>query len=85
MYVDVQSDFVRLSTRLCIPLFRHVPPLPVIQGAQALIDVGPIAYVMDVPNLLAVPAAMLRQRVGHLPSADQMRAESCIEFMFRGY
>ena len=35
LYVDVQSDFVRLSTRWCIPLSLHLPPKPVIQGAQA--------------------------------------------------
>ena len=36
LYVDMQSDFVRLSTRLCIPLRRHRSDLAVIQGAQAL-------------------------------------------------
>ncbi|HJV00574.1 MAG TPA: CcdB family protein [Burkholderiaceae bacterium] len=85
LYVDVQSDFVRLSTRWCIPLYRYLPPRPIIQGAQALIEVDRQQYVMDVPNLLAVPASLLRQQVGRLSSSDQLVAESCIEFMLRGY
>lgn len=85
LYVDVQSDFVRLSTRWCIPLSLHVPPRPIVQRAQALIEVDHQEYVMDTPNLLAVPASLLRQRAGRLTSGDQLIAESCIEFMLRGY
>lgn len=85
LYVDVQSDFVRLSTRWCIPLALHVPPRLIVQGVQALIQVDQQQYVMDTPNLLAVPASLLRQQAGHLSPSDQMIAESCIEFMLRGY
>ena len=85
LYVDVQSDFVRLSTRWCIPLQRHVPSRPIVQGAQALIEVDQHEYVMDTANLLAVPAVLLRQRAGRLSSSEQLSAESCIEFMLRGY
>jgi hypothetical protein len=85
LYVDVQSDFVRLSTRWCIPLSRHVPPRAIVQGVQALIEVDQRQYVMDTPNLLAVPASLLRQPAGRLSSSDQLIAESCIEFMLRGY
>ena len=85
LYVDVQSDFVRLSTRWCIPLRRHVPAWLIVQGAQALIDVGGQEYVLDTASLLAVPASLLRQRVGRLSSSEQSSAESCIEFMLRGY
>ena len=85
LYVDVQSDFVRLSTRWCIPLLRHVPSRPIVQGAQALIEVDRQEYVMDTANLLAVPAILLRQRAGRLSSSEQLRAESCIEFMLRGH
>lgn len=85
LYVDVQSDFVRLSTRWCIPLSLHIPPRPIVQGAQAVIAVDRHEYVMDTPNLLAVPASLLRRRVGRLSASDQLIAESCIEFMLRGY
>ncbi len=85
LYVDVQSDFVRLSTRWCIPLLRHVSLRPIIQGTQALIEVNQQEYVMDTANLLAVPASLLRQRAGRLSSSDQLIAASCIEFMLRGY
>jgi hypothetical protein len=85
LYVDVQSDFVRLSTRWCIPLSRHVSPRPIMQGAQALIKLGQQEYVMDTPNLLAVPASLLHQQAGRLSSSEQLSAESCIEFMLRGY
>ncbi len=85
LFVDVQSDFVRLSTRWCIPLSLHVPLRPIVQGAQALIEVDQLEYVMDAPNLLAVPASLLRQHAGRLSASDQLVAESCIEFMLRGY
>lgn len=85
LYLDVQSDFVCLSTRWCLPLFRHVPARPVVQGAQAVIVVNQQEYVLDAANMLAVPAVLLRRCVGHLSSSDQLVAESCIEFMLRGY
>ena len=85
LYVDVQSDFVLLSTRLCIPLYRHVPPRPLLQGAHGLVEVGPHNYVLDTPNFLAVPNALLRLRAGRLSSSEQLMAESCIDFMLRGY
>lgn len=85
LYVDVQSDFVRVSTRWCLPMFLPAAAQPLIQGAQAVISVGGTAYVLDAPNLLAVPASLLRQRAGRLSSGDQLLAESCIEFMLRGY
>jgi hypothetical protein len=85
LYLDVQSDFVRLSTRWCIPLLRQVPNRPIVQGAQAVIDVGQQEFIMDTPNLLAVPTTLLRQSAGRLLPADQLIAESCIEFMLRGY
>lgn len=84
LYVDVQSDFVQLSTRLCIPLRRRTA-LPLIQGAQVIIRVSQHDYVLDTPNLLAVPALLLRQQAGRLSSTDQLLAESCMEFMLRGY
>ena len=76
LHVDVQSDFVRLSTRWCIPLSRHLPPKPFIGRQQ---------YLLDTPNLLAVPASLVRQQAGRLSSNEQLIAESCIEFMLRGY
>ena len=85
LYIDVQSDFVRLSTRWCIPLSLHVPPRAIVQDVQAVIEFDRRAYVMDTPNLLAVPASLLRQHAGRLSTGDQMIAESCIEFMLRGY
>lgn len=84
-YVDVQSDFVRLSTRWCIPLRHHVSACPIMRGVQAIIEVNHQEYVMDGPNLLAVPASLLRQKAGRLSAGDQLIAESCIEFMLRGY
>lgn len=85
LFVDVQSDFVRLSTRWCIPLSRHVPSRPIVRGAQAVIEVNDQEFVMDTANSLAVPASLLRQKAGRLASSDQLIAESCIEFMLRGY
>jgi hypothetical protein len=50
-----------------------------------VIEVDQRQYVMDTPNLLAVPASLLRQRAGRLSASDQLIAESCMEFMQRGY
>src|SRR5471032_138648 len=85
LYLDVQSDLVSLSTRWCIPLSIHVPLRPIIQGAQALIAVDGWEYVMDTPNLLTVPARLLRQQAGRLATNGQLIAAACIEFMLRGY
>ena len=85
LYVDVQSDFVLLGTRSCIPLYRHEAGRPILSNVQALLEVKHQSYVMDTTNMLAVPATMLRQNVGRLSSGDQLIAESCIEFMLRGY
>lgn len=85
MYVDVQSDLVTLSTRWCIPLFRHVTRGLIVQGSQAVIGIARQDYVLDTPNLLAIPTNLLRQRRARLSSSEQLIAESCIEFMLRGY
>lgn len=84
LYVDVQSDSVQLSTRLCIPM-RLRTKVPLIQGARHVIKVNKLEYVLDTPNLLAVPAVLLRQHAGRLSSTDQLLTESCMEFMLRGY
>ncbi len=84
-YLDVQSNFVQTSTRWCVPLFLHAPSRPIILGAQVLIEIGGQEYVLDAPNLLAVPAVLLRQKAGQLAPGDQLRVEACIEFMLRGY
>jgi hypothetical protein len=56
-----------------------------VQGAQALVEIGDADFVMDTPNLLAVPARLLRQPAGRLSVKEQLNAESCIEFLLRGY
>jgi hypothetical protein len=84
-FVDVQGNLVRLSTRWCIPLMRRVSAMPVLPGIQAAIEFQDHPYLMDTGNLLAVPAVLLQRSRGRLSSDDQFRAESCIEFMLRGY
>lgn len=84
-YLDVQSDFVQTSTRWCIPLALHARSQPILAGAQALIEIDRQAYVLDAPNVLAVPAVLLRQKIGTLAPDDRIRTETCIEFMLRGY
>jgi hypothetical protein len=84
-YVDIQSNFVRLSTRWCIPLLRRRPGMITLHGVQALVDFQDRQYLMDTGNLLAVPATLLQRSTGRLSSNEQLLAESCIDFMFRGY
>ncbi len=85
LYLDVQSDLVSTATRWCIPLRPQVPGQPVVQRAQGLVDIAGNRYVIDTPNLLAVPAALLRIAVSRLGASDQSIAEASIEFMLRGY
>ena len=42
-------------------------------------------YLPDTGNLLAVPVSLLKRSTGRLSSSEQLLAESCIEFMLRGY
>ena len=53
--------------------------------AQWTVTVDEQSWVVDAPNILAVPKAMLREHRGRLGSADQLRVESAIDFMLRGY
>jgi hypothetical protein len=84
-YIDVQSDLVRLSTRWCIPLLRRKPAMLALPGVQALIKFHEQQYLMDTGNLLAVPALLLQRSTGRLSSDQKFLADSCIEFMLRGY
>lgn len=84
-YLDVQSDLVSTATRWCIPLLIANPGFPVAIRAQGVLNLLGDSYVMDTPNLLAVPAALLRHSVGRLGPPDQAMAEASIEFMLRGY
>ena len=59
LFLDVQSDLVSTATRWCIPLLQARPGEPVVGRAQGLLSVAQVSYLMDTPNLLAVPAALL--------------------------
>ena len=85
LYLDVQSDLVSTATRWCIPLRAQLPGQPIVKRAQGLIAIDGASYVIDTPNLLAVPAALLRIAVLRLSARDQSVAEASIEFMLRGY
>ncbi|MDI1269358.1 MAG: CcdB family protein [Hydrogenophaga sp.] len=85
LYLDVQSDLVSTATRWCIPLLAAKPEYPVASRAQGLLNLLDDSYVMDTPNLLSVPAALLRHPVGRLGPQEQALAEASIEFMLRGY
>ncbi|MDW5443212.1 CcdB family protein [Polaromonas sp. SM01] len=85
LYLDVQSDLVSTATRWCIPLLTAKPGFPVVSRAQGMLSLLDDNYVMDTPNLLSVPAALLRHPVSHLSAQEQSMAEAAIEFMLRGY
>ena len=63
-YLDIQSDLVTTATRWCIPLRTAKPGQPVVNRAQGLVKVQGTDCLMDTPNLLAVPNALLRSAVG---------------------
>ncbi|MFT4194443.1 CcdB family protein [Ottowia sp.] len=85
LYLDVQSDLVTTATRWCIPLRHATAGQPVMQRAQSTLMVDGEAFVLDAPNVLAVPGHLLRQPVRKLAEAEQAVVEACIEFMLRGY
>ena len=85
LYLDVQSDLVSTATRWCIPLRPRMPGQPIVERAQGTLDIEGATYVMDTPNLLAVPAALLRSAVLRLRVPDQFVAEASNEFILRGY
>lgn len=85
LYLDVQSNLVSTATRWCIPLLAVKPGHPVVTRAQGILEIQEVSYLVDTPNLLSVPVALLRHPVGHLGSSDQSIAEAFIEFMLRGY
>lgn len=43
------------------------------------------SWVADTPNVLTVPKLLLRDCCGRLDAEDQLRIESAIDFMLRGY
>ena len=63
----------------------HKPGLPLIQRVLGLLDVQGAPHLMDTPNLLAVPAALLRTPLIRIGPADQALAEASIKFTLRGY
>ena len=83
-YLDIQSDLVTTATRWCIPLRVAKPGQRVVDRAQGVLNVQTTTCVMDTPNLLAVPNALLRRPHARLDSAGQTLAEASIEFMLRG-
>ena len=86
LYLDVQSDLVSTSTRWCVPMaLASGIDAPVMAGAQVVITVDGQAWLLDTPNILAVPATLLRARHGRLSSNDQLRVEAALDFMLRGY
>lgn len=85
LYLDVQSDLISTSTRWCLPLFVAMAGTLLMSRAQWTVTVDEQPWVVDVPTILAVPKAMLREHRGRLRSADPLRVESAVDFMLRGY
>ena len=85
LLLDVQSDLVRTHTRWCVPLLRAEQASAMMSGAQLLLTVSDETWLLDTPNILAVPALLLRAPVWHLAGADQLQVESALDFMLRGW
>lgn len=85
LYLDVQSDLVQTPTRWCVPLRRWRSDRPLLRGAQQVIEVDGVDWVLDTPNILSVPTSLLRKRAGRLSLDDHLRVEAALDFMLRGY
>jgi hypothetical protein len=85
LYLDVQSDLVRTATRWCLPL-RAVSDTPsTLTKAQLVLTIAGVDLLLDTPDILAVPNRLLSAPVVRLKSDDQLRVESALDFMLRGY
>ena len=85
LYLDVQSDLVRTATRWCVPLFQVPDGFPAMSRAQHRLNVAGQQWLLDTPNLLAIPTTVLHAQVGHLSGDEQLLVEGAIDFMLRGY
>ncbi len=85
LYLDVQSDLVQTATRWCVPLRPASEATPPMTTAQHLFKIAGADWLLDTPNMLAVPAVLLKAPLVRLPSEDQLRVETAIDFMLRGY
>ena len=84
-YLDIQNGLVTTATRWCIPLRTAQAGQPMVNRVQGLLKVQGAPCLMDTPNLLAVPNALLRTPIDRLDTAAQALAEASVEFMLRGY
>jgi hypothetical protein len=84
LLLDVQCDLVLTSTRWCVPLMPAAAGAPALAQAQAVLLLDGQHWVLDAPNILAVPLAWLRKPQGRLPADDRLRVESALDFMLRG-
>ncbi len=84
-YLDVQSDLVSTATRWCIPLFAAKRGQSLVARAQGWMTIQGTKYVVDSPNILAVPAALLRSPFDRAGPLECAMVEASIEFMLRGY
>lgn len=85
LYLDVQSDLVRTFTRWCVPFLKAEAGLAVLTGAQRVFDLDGVQWLLETPNILAVPNTLLRAPVGRLGSDEQLQVERALDFMLRGY
>jgi hypothetical protein len=85
LYLDVQSDLVRTATRWCVPLRPATETTPAMTRAQVVLLVAEAIWLLDTPNILAVPLALLKVPTARLAAEDQLRVESALDFMLRGY
>ena len=84
LYLDVQSDLVSTATRWCVPMRQPTAATPVMAMAQQLLNIAAETWLLDTPNILAVPTALLRNPVSRLASDEQLRVEASLDFMLRG-
>ncbi len=76
--MDVQSDLVRTHTRWCVPLLRADDNGPLMTGAQHLVSIAAQSWVFDAPNILAVPAALLRAPLQALDAEARLKVDSAL-------
>ena len=76
LYVDVQSGLVSTSTRWRLPLFFATTSTLSMTQAQWAMTVDEHSWVVDAPNVLAVPKAKVREHRDRLARQSVRMADN---------
>ena len=85
LLLDVQSSLLsQLSTRVCVPLIPQSADPGVAKHLNPVLEIAGERYIMKTEYLSAVPASMLKEKVGNLDHAHDEIVRA-LDFLFLGF